>query len=91
MIYPPQNSDRRDEETIFTTEKDLSVSSISSVDEYDAGLKKPVEDNEEVPLSRNARFLLWTVLNVASTVGIVCTPYYSIFPQLLRADPRRIR
>ncbi|OJJ00530.1 hypothetical protein ASPVEDRAFT_70749 [Aspergillus versicolor CBS 583.65] len=73
MIYPPQNSDRRDEETILTTEKDLSVSSISSVDEYDAGLKKPVEDNEEVPLSRNARFLLWTVLNVASTVGIVFT------------------
>ncbi len=74
MHYPPHNSDRRSEETILTTEKNLSVSSISSVDEYDTDLKKPVEDNEEAPLSRNARFLIWTALNVASTVGIVRTP-----------------
>lgn len=78
MIYSPQNSDHRYEETTLTAEKDLSVSSISSVDEYDADLKKPVEDNEEVPLSRNTRFLIWTALNVASTVGIVRTPISAV-------------
>lgn len=78
MIYSPQNSDHRYEETILTAEKDLSVSSISSVDGYDADLKKLVEDNEEVPLSRNTRFLIWTALNVASTVGIVRTPISAV-------------
>ncbi|PTU21816.1 hypothetical protein P175DRAFT_0435551 [Aspergillus ochraceoroseus IBT 24754] len=79
MIYPPSTSERHDEESNLIN----SSSSLAAADVEDASVEKqdyeydykekPLEEvNEESP-SRNNRFLLWTALNIVSTVGIVFT------------------
>lgn len=69
MIYP-QDPDRRDDEAnLRLTEKDPDPSTLEKVD----GDLKKLEVTNEKPAShsRSARFLIWTILNVTSTVGIV--------------------
>ncbi|KAL3464322.1 hypothetical protein BJX64DRAFT_254710 [Aspergillus heterothallicus] len=74
MSFSQQNAERHDEEgslTRFTPGADLGD---TPMEKYDAALKeKPAEETNEVPLSRNSRFMIWTFLNVVSTVGIVFT------------------
>ncbi|KAL2794327.1 hypothetical protein BJX66DRAFT_201293 [Aspergillus keveii] len=75
MSISQQSPEHHDEEanlTRFPADTDLGD---TSMEKYDAGSKeKPAEElKNEVPLSRNSRFLIWTFLNVVSTVGIVFT------------------
>ncbi|KAL4946090.1 hypothetical protein BDV06DRAFT_159765 [Aspergillus oleicola] len=65
MSYLPDNHDAEASPTRFA-EKDPE-----SMEKYDPDLR-PAE-SAETTISRNARFLIWTVLNVSSTVGIVFT------------------
>ncbi|KAL5049957.1 hypothetical protein BDW71DRAFT_204029 [Aspergillus fruticulosus] len=69
MIYS-QDTDRRDEEAnLRLAEKDRDS---TTMEKYDLDQRKP-EETDGTPASRNARFLIWTILNVTSTVGIVFT------------------
>ncbi|KAL4873562.1 hypothetical protein BDV12DRAFT_160284 [Aspergillus spectabilis] len=75
MIYSPPNPENQDEEANLShlaPDKDLDDTALT--EKYDPELKeKAVGETNEVPLSRNARFMIWTFLNVTSTVGIVFT------------------
>ncbi|KAL2831115.1 hypothetical protein BDW59DRAFT_140420 [Aspergillus cavernicola] len=75
MIYSPQNPEHHDEEAALAhSTADTDNEDTPPTENYDADLKeKAAEEPKEVPLSRNTRFLIWTVLNVISTVGIVFT------------------
>jgi solute carrier family 35 protein E3 len=87
MIYSPPNPDHQDEEANLShlaPDKDLDDTTL--MEKYDPELKeKAVEETNEVPLSRNARFMIWTFLNVTSTVGIVSIPLS------LERHPRALR
>ncbi|KAL6237028.1 hypothetical protein BDW75DRAFT_93700 [Aspergillus navahoensis] len=68
MIYS-QDPDCRDEEAnLRLAGKDPDP---STMEKDDPDLRKP--EAKETPTNRNARFLIWTILNVTSTVGIVFT------------------
>ncbi|RDW86266.1 uncharacterized protein DSM5745_02908 [Aspergillus mulundensis] len=70
MVYTPPNSDERDAEVnLRLAEKDPES---PTMEKYDPDLSKS-EEPTETPASRNVRFLIWTILNVTSTVGIVFT------------------
>ncbi|KAL5332860.1 hypothetical protein BJX70DRAFT_91660 [Aspergillus crustosus] len=75
MLYSPSNPDLQDEQahlSHFAPDKDLDDTTL--METYNPDLKeKIVEETEELPLSRNTRFITWTFLNVTSTVGIVFT------------------
>ncbi|KAI9374067.1 hypothetical protein BJX61DRAFT_344559 [Aspergillus egyptiacus] len=75
MLPSPQNTDHQDEEAhlnFLAPEKDPD--GTPPMETYEVALKeKSAEEAKETPLSRNARFLMWTFLNVTSTVGIVFT------------------
>lgn len=61
MSYPPKLYDEE------APEKDAG---FSLIEKDDSDFKESLETSE-APASRNVRFLIWTLLNVASTVGIV--------------------
>ncbi|KAL4805571.1 hypothetical protein BDV18DRAFT_141287 [Aspergillus unguis] len=61
-----------DEETLVSPVSEKGPG-VTMVEKYEPELAEPLEESNEVPISRNARFLIWTFLNVTSTVGIVFT------------------
>ncbi|KAL4884798.1 hypothetical protein BJY04DRAFT_170616 [Aspergillus karnatakaensis] len=75
MIYSPSTPKHPDEAadlSRFAPDKDPEDTTL--MEKYDPDLKeKAAEETNDVPLSRNARFMIWTFLNVTSTVGIVFT------------------
>ncbi|KAL2813081.1 hypothetical protein BJX63DRAFT_394875 [Aspergillus granulosus] len=74
MSFPQQNVERHDEEArLARLAPDTDLGDMP-MEKYGADSKeKPAEGASEVPLSRNSRFIIWTALNVVSTVGIVFT------------------
>ncbi|KAL2867014.1 uncharacterized protein BJX67DRAFT_353706 [Aspergillus lucknowensis] len=76
MIYSPQSPGHHNDEECGSTHFPSAGDPEETLpmEKYNAELKDPgVDDTNEVPLSRNSRFLIWTILNVISTVGIVFT------------------
>jgi solute carrier family 35 protein E3 len=73
MRISQQNPKHHDEEASLTRSPADTDLGDTSMEKYNADSKeKPAEESKnEVPLSRNSRFLIWTFLNVVSTVGIV--------------------
>ncbi|KAL3470972.1 hypothetical protein BJX99DRAFT_238450 [Aspergillus californicus] len=75
MIHPPQIPQHRDEEAnLARFAADMDPENTPPMEMYEPDLKdKSAEETKEVSFNRNTRFLIWTVLNVTSTVGIVFT------------------
>ncbi|KAL4918605.1 hypothetical protein BDW62DRAFT_200728 [Aspergillus aurantiobrunneus] len=72
MLFPLSDPDHRDEEANLTRLAADKAEDLS-MEKYDPDLSKSVEETNEASISRKARFLIWAVLNVTSTVGIVFT------------------